>query len=570
MRLRLGRTMRQVPAGSAAPASPIPACTVAPAVTGTTTVGSTLSCSTGTWTNTPSSYAYQWKRDGVSISAATSSTYLLVSADNGTMISCTVTATNANGSGSAGSNSVGPIGAAVPVNSVVPAITGDAVVGQTLYSSTGTWANAPTSYAYQWYMDSGGGYAAMSGFTGDALLITDIYQGNTFKVGVVASNTTGSSTESLSTATSAAAAISLSNAITSFSRSSSSGTVPMTWSIAFGSNVYAGYMTRWQVFLNSTMLSSERLQDVNYQLTGDDLQSGANLQANLAAAGLGASVTGSISGTTLTVTAVASGTLTVGQAISGTGVTAGTTITALGTGSGGTGTYTVSASQTVSSTTITAVVGPTQWLHPSVYTTSPNGVGFLYADAVPISPTDASVPMTWSTTDHKSGMVLSNANLTIAANGTWSGARTNRGIGAGKKVYVEFSGDCYAAVADSSASLVDAHGGAPGDGTATIHASEYQPFNQRIFFNGTNVATPTGGNVSFVIGIALDTTGTDPVATYYYNNVSQGSRTMTGVSSPLYFMTTMANGKSTTLISGTTPGGTAGFTFTPPTGFVAP
>lgn len=67
-----------------------------------------------------------------------------------------------------------------------------------------------------------------------------------------------------------------------------------------------------------------------------------------------ASVTGAIAGTTLTVSAVSSGTLAVGQQISGTGVTAGTYITALGSGTGGTGTYTVSASQTVSSTTITA------------------------------------------------------------------------------------------------------------------------------------------------------------------------------------------------------------------------
>ena len=67
------------------------------------------------------------------------------------------------------------------------------------------------------------------------------------------------------------------------------------------------------------------------------------------------SFTASISGTTMTVTAVASGTIAVGQVITGTGVTAGTTITALGTGTGNTGTYTVSASQTVSSTTITIV-----------------------------------------------------------------------------------------------------------------------------------------------------------------------------------------------------------------------
>jgi hypothetical protein len=67
---------------------------------------------------------------------------------------------------------------------------------------------------------------------------------------------------------------------------------------------------------------------------------------------VGAQVTGAISGTTLTVSAVTSGTLFVGQTIQGTGVTALTIITALGTGSGGVGTYTVSTSQTVTSTTL--------------------------------------------------------------------------------------------------------------------------------------------------------------------------------------------------------------------------
>jgi len=72
-------------------------------------------------------------------------------------------------------------------------------------------------------------------------------------------------------------------------------------------------------------------------------------------------VTGAISGTTLTVSAVTSGTLAVGTRITGTGITAGTNITVLGTGTGGVGTYTVSASQTVLSTTITGqpVVGKT-------------------------------------------------------------------------------------------------------------------------------------------------------------------------------------------------------------------
>lgn len=70
-----------------------------------------------------------------------------------------------------------------------------------------------------------------------------------------------------------------------------------------------------------------------------------------------ASTTVTASGGGLTVSAVTTGTLAVGQTISGTGITAGTTITALGTGTGGTGTYAVSLSQTAASTTVTASGG---------------------------------------------------------------------------------------------------------------------------------------------------------------------------------------------------------------------
>jgi hypothetical protein len=66
--------------------------------------------------------------------------------------------------------------------------------------------------------------------------------------------------------------------------------------------------------------------------------------------------TGAISGTTLTVTAVTSGSLYIGAVIEGVGITVGTTVTAFLTGAGGAGDYTVSASQTVGSTTITSNV----------------------------------------------------------------------------------------------------------------------------------------------------------------------------------------------------------------------
>lgn len=75
----------------------VPANTVAPAVTGTRVVGETLTTTDGTWTNSPTSYTYQWTRGGVDISSATSNTYVLVSGDVGQTVRCVVTAHNGTG-----------------------------------------------------------------------------------------------------------------------------------------------------------------------------------------------------------------------------------------------------------------------------------------------------------------------------------------------------------------------------------------------------------------------------------------------------------------------------------------
>lgn len=65
--------------------------------------------------------------------------------------------------------------------------------------------------------------------------------------------------------------------------------------------------------------------------------------------------TGVIAGTTLTISGSPTGSWAVGQEVTGSGVTADTYITALGTGVGGAGTYTVSPSQSASSTAVTGV-----------------------------------------------------------------------------------------------------------------------------------------------------------------------------------------------------------------------
>ena len=67
-------------------------------------------------------------------------------------------------------------------------------------------------------------------------------------------------------------------------------------------------------------------------------------------------LTGSISGSTMTITKVFYGALQVGSVIFGVGVATPTQVTAFGSGSGGLGTYTVSPSQSVGSETLAAGV----------------------------------------------------------------------------------------------------------------------------------------------------------------------------------------------------------------------
>ncbi|PWL18993.1 hypothetical protein DKP76_07130 [Falsochrobactrum shanghaiense] len=87
-----------------------PANTVAPAITGTATVGQTLTVTNGTWTGTPTpTYARQWYADDVAIEGATATTYALTAAEEGAVITVVVTATNAAGSVTAASNATVPV-----------------------------------------------------------------------------------------------------------------------------------------------------------------------------------------------------------------------------------------------------------------------------------------------------------------------------------------------------------------------------------------------------------------------------------------------------------------------------
>jgi hypothetical protein len=173
----------------------IPVNSVAPVISGTTTVGQTLSCTNGTWSYTPTGYSYQWKREGVSIGGATSSTYVLAVADASTSITCAVTASNPQGTSTPATSNALSIGAVgVPVISVAPVISGTTTVGQTLSCTTGTWTNTPTSYAYQWKRNGTNiGSATLATYL---LVIADA--GTSITCEVTATNITGASSPSAS------------------------------------------------------------------------------------------------------------------------------------------------------------------------------------------------------------------------------------------------------------------------------------------------------------------------------------------------------------------------------------
>ena len=167
-----------------------PAVVNVPVISGGTTVGSVLSATNGSWTNSPTSYSYQWKKNNTAISGATTNTYTTLVGDVGGVITCEISATNSAGVSSVtSSNSITVIAAqaSAPVVQTVPVITGSAIVGSSLTSSTGTWNNSPTNYTYQWFRNN----VAISSATGASYTSGASDVGQTISCIVTASNNAG-------------------------------------------------------------------------------------------------------------------------------------------------------------------------------------------------------------------------------------------------------------------------------------------------------------------------------------------------------------------------------------------
>jgi hypothetical protein len=100
-----GPTGPPATAGPSATTRP-PVSTAPPVITGKPKAGSTLSCSTGRWTNSPATFSYQWYRDGTPLARAVSPKHVVQTLDEGTTLGCAVTAMNAGGSATSHSKGV--------------------------------------------------------------------------------------------------------------------------------------------------------------------------------------------------------------------------------------------------------------------------------------------------------------------------------------------------------------------------------------------------------------------------------------------------------------------------------
>jgi len=182
-----------------------------PSITGVARTGVTLTSSTGTWSGSPTSYSYQWKRSLTSggslvdIGGATTNSYVVSEFDVDYFVKVAVTATNGAGASCAvfSSETVAVIDIA-PTNTAVPVVTGISRTGETLSSSRGSWTSSPASYTYQWKRAStaSGSYADISSAISSTYVLTDSDIGKYIKVAVIATNGVGPSSAVLSVGTS--------------------------------------------------------------------------------------------------------------------------------------------------------------------------------------------------------------------------------------------------------------------------------------------------------------------------------------------------------------------------------
>ena len=177
---------------------PTPGNSTQPAITGTAAVNHALTSSVGSWTASPTAFAFQWQRCSpagtgcVNIPGATASTYALTSADGGNTVRSTVRGTNVNGASAFVASAPTAVVAPVPAATHVPVISGIAAVGRSFSTTNGTW-NTSLTFSYQWLRcaANGSGCAAIPAATANTYPLVSADAKHVLKAVVSASNAAG-------------------------------------------------------------------------------------------------------------------------------------------------------------------------------------------------------------------------------------------------------------------------------------------------------------------------------------------------------------------------------------------
>jgi hypothetical protein len=195
------------PVGSASRQA-TPSNTALPAITGTASVGQTLTTSDGTWNGSPNSFNYQWLRcpssggaadgsDCATIGGATSNNYVPATGDVGFTLRVHVTASNSDGQATATSKATSAVAkAGGPPNTSAPTISGNTTVGSTLTANPGTWTGTAIKFTYQWQRcdNSGANCTAISGATNNTYVLANEDADHTIRVAVTGTDATGPNT----------------------------------------------------------------------------------------------------------------------------------------------------------------------------------------------------------------------------------------------------------------------------------------------------------------------------------------------------------------------------------------
>jgi hypothetical protein len=200
-----------VPASSNAsavvPVPPVPVNTAAPSVVSTDN-GNQAFAETGSWTNDPTGFTYQWERcnssgSGCTAIANATAYYLLTETDVGGTLRVQVGASNAGGASTPATSAPSAVVQAPPANTAPPTISGSAQQGQTLTEAHGSWSGSPSTYSYRWERcdSSGNACAAIAGATSQTYVLSNLDVGATIRVQETAASSARNSLPALSTVT---------------------------------------------------------------------------------------------------------------------------------------------------------------------------------------------------------------------------------------------------------------------------------------------------------------------------------------------------------------------------------